>query len=559
MNSNFPEHSPVEATVHRNKARVSNVWLIPLIAAAIGVWLVWQHIQSRGQIVEIRFETAEGVSSRKTKILCRSVEIGIVESVSLTKDLGGVRVFARVDQEHRRLLRKDSRFWVVRPRIGGSGISGLGTIVSGTHIELDPGSDKALTDKFQGLEDPPITAQGTPGVRLTLISKEAGSLGSGSPVYFRGVAVGQIEAISFDADSGRVSFDTFVKDPYDKLVTSSSKFWNISGFKVDLSSEGFEVQIGSVESLLAGGVAFDYPNKERIGENISDGHEYILYEDLEKSEAPKLDLTLSYQLFFDDSVRGLKIGAPVEYRGIRVGTVTDISLVGAPYQMESRIPVMIQLAPNRLVEVDGDLNIAAMDFLSANIQEGLRASLKTGNIITGQLFVDLDFEEDPSPMPLILSDIGPKPSLPTIPTVSAGITRIEDKLIAILEKMDGLKIQEVLEQGTQTMAAFSDTAQDSKDLIADLRDTTLRLNKMLEAPEIHSLPENIQLSLKSFQSTIESYGQNSNFQGDLTRTLEELRYSIRSINRLAETVERRPNSLIFGRKKGKPSAPRAKP
>ena len=239
------------------KEQFSSIWLIPLIALLIGGWMVYQHWSTQGPVVTLNFATATGIEAGKTRVKALSVDIGKVESVELNRARDGVVVKARLSKSAEPLLNTDSQFWVVRPRIGTEGISGLDTLLSGAYIQLEPGNSKEITYRFSGLESAPVTPPNTPGLRLTLMNDSGGTLYVGDPISYRGFNVGRVEATEFDAETRTGRYQVFINAPFDKLVNSNSRFWSSSGINLDLSAEGVQLQTDSLATLLSGGVSFD--------------------------------------------------------------------------------------------------------------------------------------------------------------------------------------------------------------------------------------------------------------------------------------------------------------
>lgn len=542
--------APIEK---RNPRRLSSVWLIPFIAIALGAWLVWNHYLSLGPIATIAYETGDGVIAGKTKVRCRSVDVGTVVAVNLTGDLQGVRTTIRMDKDARHLLREDSQFWIVRPRVSGAGvISGLGTIVSGSYIELAPGVSDELSSRFVGLERPPVTPLSVPGLRVTLLANEAESLAAGSPISFKGITVGRIESRDFQGDHGEVKFDAFIEDTYAHLVTSNTRFWNAAGIDLSLSADGFRMRTGSLGSLVAGGVEFGLPEGTDSGAPTSDGTVFRLHQDREKPNNQPINARLTYMLLFKESVRGLRAEAPVEFRGIPVGSVTSISFDHYPQDPDHRVPVLIKIDPD-LIADHGHGDDAGTDSISECVQEGLRASLKTGSLLTGQLFVDLDFKPNAEPAEVV--QIG---EYATLPTASSGLARIEDKLVLVLDKLEALPVEPVLDTTTQVLVSIDAATKEAQETLASLTKASESLEALLNSESTQSVPIEIQNTLASIQKSLEGVGQDSVLYRDLYRTLDELRDSLQSIRQLADGVERKPNSLLFGKGGTKPAKPRAK-
>jgi len=537
------------APVRRSRRRISPIWIVPIVAAALGVWLVVQYYASLGPLATVSFETASGVTAGKTTVQRRSVQIGVVETVRLSEDHNEVIMDLRIDADAEDLLREDTRFWIVRPRVGGGGISGLGTIVTGSYIEIDPGTSDTERYSFEGLETPPATPQDVPGLRLKLISDEAGSLDQGSSVSYKGIKVGKIEKRTFVTTDNEVVFDVFIEEAYQGLVAGNTRFWNTAGIDLELGSEGIQLRTGTLDSLLTGGVEFDTPDTELASIPVKSGQEFTLYDSRRRVEESLVVLKpkLTYLLMFEDSVRGLNIDAPVEFRGIRVGSVVGISFDYAPGDPLRRIPVLIQLDPSALSDEpvlsrdDGALRIAE------RVQEGLRATLKTGSLLTGQLFVNLTLKSDALP-----AEVGTLGEYRTLPTESSGLARLEDKIVMFLDKLQALPLEETVSGATDALAEIQEASKALKDAVEEV-------DTLLASEGVQNLPQRIDEALENFNSVLAGLEPDSVLYRDLSTTTEELRDSLRSIKVLVDGIERKPNSLIFGRGGGKIEPPRAKP
>lgn len=535
-----------EAPIRRRRQRLSAVWVIPIVAALLGMWLVWEHYFLQGPLVEVSFETAEGIVAGKTVVQCRSVAVGMVEGVRLKKDLKGVNVTMRVDRASDGLLHKDTRFWVVRARVGESGISGLDTLFSGSYIELDPGRSEELADTFVGLEAPPITPQGVPGLHVTLIAEEAGSLGPGSSVTYKGLKAGKIESRTFDSVSGQVKFGAFIQGEYGKLITDKTHFWNVSGIDLQVGAGGVQLHTGTLESLISGGVSFDVPPPGVPSEPAKDGQTFALYDSYEDTQKVVLHPRTTLLLLFENSVRGLSVGAPVEFRGIQVGTVTGISFAYVRDNPLYRVPVLISVDPSPITQNNPDDPAAVEAIIERSVRAGLRATLKTGSLLTGQLFVDLDFQQD-APAAEVTEVEGYK----TIPTISSGLGRLEDKIVGLLDKIQALPLDTTVTNANGALAEIRDTAAHAKGAVANL-------DKLLGSDGAQALPDELKRSLNSLRQTLDGFDQNSPFYRDLSQTLQDLTETLRSIDSLSATIQRKPNSLLFGLPSGDVQPPKGK-
>ncbi|MBW2536896.1 MAG: MCE family protein [Deltaproteobacteria bacterium] len=340
-----------QATVSERKRRVSSIWLVPIVALVIGIWMVVHTLLSRGPEIRIVFASGAGLEADKTKIKYRDVGVGLVESVGLAEDLESVVVTAQLDKAAASLLRDDTQFWVVRPRVGPGSVSGLGTLLSGGYIQLAPGTGDEGRRDFGGLETPPVTPAGTPGLKLTLTSDRAGSVSTGDPILYKSYRVGRIESADFDVSSQTMHYAAFIEAPYDDLVNSATRFWNASGISLRLGADGIELETASLESLLIGGVAFGVPEGVTPGNPVAAGETFDLYPNLPSVNERPYRHGLQYVVRFPQSVRGLQPGAPVEWRGIQMGRVERLMLkemAAMDIRGEGRpIAVLVRLEPAR--------------------------------------------------------------------------------------------------------------------------------------------------------------------------------------------------------------------
>ncbi|MFC7337252.1 intermembrane transport protein PqiB [Haloferula chungangensis] len=539
-----------QATV-RHRRRISNVWIIPIVAFLLAGWLIWKNYSDKGPLVSVKFETADGIKAGETEVRCRSVRIGVVEKVSLADDIGSVTVDLRIAPTAEDLLRSNSRLWVVRPRVTASDISGLGTLITGAYIELEPGSDKKPASHFIGLEEPPVTSANVPGLRLTLIADDAGSLGTGAPIYYRGFEVGKVERRTLDIEARRIRYEVFIKDEYADLVNSGTRFWNTSGIDVSAGADGFKFRTPSFQAMVVGGASFAVPKGVVSGEPAEDGSVFTLYEDESAARDASFDVDRKALLFFDHSVRGLNRGAPVEFRGIPIGRVVDVTFKYSP-PGDSRVPVLIEFDTNTLRRATEDESDGTL-LLSEAVRKGLRAKLGTGSLLTGAMFVDIDFV--PDAFPATLGKLG---EFDVIPTESSGIAQLEAKINALLAKLQALPLDD-------TLAKFGNAADETAKTVADARDTMGsiesaldEMTKLLGSDETQNVTKELNATLAELRTSVESLGPAGAMQGDLRRTLDELRSALRSFDSLSRSLDEKPNSLLFGRDSSGNPTPKAR-
>lgn len=499
-----PKGPPVAPVVKPKKHHFSAVWIIPVVAALFGLFLVWKYYSQRGPEVTVRFETAEGIVAGKTPVLCRSVNIGTVEKVQLTDKLK-VKVTMQMTSDAEDLLVQDTQIWVVRPRYGASGISGLSTIVSGNYLEIEPGLSKKERYHFVGLEQPPVTPKGVPGLHIKLIAEEAGGIDPGSPITYKGLGVGKIETRTFLPKTGQVEFDAFIQGDYGRLVRRGSKFWNISGIDLEVGANGVKLRTGTLEALLLGGVTFNEPGPDVKSPPVADGTVFTLFDSFEDTQKFLMQNPLPYLLLFTESVRGLNPEAPVEFRGVRIGTVEGVSFKYLPNDPGRRVPVLIRIDPELITELPDSWD-ASRAFIAKNVENGLRASLKSGNLLTGQMFIDLDFQKDMKPAEV--RDFGGYKILPTAP--AGGLAQIQEQASALLTKLQALPLEKTVNNASDALASIKSAADDLK-------------------------------------KTASGFNDNSPLYHNLSETLRQLDSTLRSLRSLTNTLERKPNSIIFGK------------
>ncbi|ATF93396.1 paraquat-inducible protein B [Cedecea neteri] len=545
------ENKSGEAKVQKVK-NWSPVWIFPIVTALIGAWILFYHYSHQGPEVTLITANAEGIEGGKTTIKSRSVDVGVVESAQLTDDLHHVEIKARLNSGMEKLLHKDSVFWVVKPQVGREGISGLGTLLSGAYIELQPGTKGEQPENYALLDAPPLAPPDAKGIRITLDSKKAGQLTPGDPVLFRGYRVGSVETSTFDTNKRAISYQLFIAAPNDRLITSNVRFWKDSGIAVDMSSQGMRVEMGSLTTLFSGGVSFDVPDGWEWGKPVESGTDFQLFDDQKSIQDSLFTDHIDYLMFFKDSIRGLQPGAPVEFRGIRLGTVAQVPFFNESMRQklndDFRIPVLIRIEPERLKNMVGN-EADIPSNLKALIQRGLRASMKTGNLITGALYIDLDFYPNEKTVTEIPSISG----YPVIPTMSGGLAQIQQKLLETLNKINNLPISPMLEQATNTLG-------ESQKTMRHLQQTLDNLNKITASQSMQQLPEDMQKTLRELNRSMQGFQPGSAAYNKMVADMQRLDQVLRELQPVLRTLNDKSNSLIFEAKDKKdPQPKRAQP
>jgi paraquat-inducible protein B len=532
---------PEAAASPKRRWSLSLVWLIPIVAVVIGGWLAVKAIQERGPTITITFKTAEGLEAGKTKLKYKYVDVGVVKEIALNKDRSGVTVTVDLVKGTERALVEDTRFWVVRARVGTGGVSGLGTLFSGAYLGVDIGKSTKPRRDFTGLETPPIVTGETPGRQFVVRSQNLGSLDIGSPLYFRRVPVGEVVAHSLDQDGTGVTLKVFVDAPYDQYVTKNSRFWNASGIDVTVDASGIKVETQSLVSILAGGIAFETPTESSTDPPAEMDTVFTLFSDRKAAMARPDVEVFPAVLYFSESLRGLSPGAPVDFNGIILGEVTDITAEFNPATKMLRFPVAIVLYPERmrarsrgtLSQPTPEEQRARMDML---IAAGVRAQLKTGNLLTGQLYVAFDFFPN-SPKTKI--DWTKTP--PEFPTVPGGLVELQVTLHRIAKQIDKLPLGQISSDLRFALQSLNRTLESTNALVKQLDKDV--------APVARGALEDARRALQTAERTL---GAEAPLQHDMREALRELTRAAQTLRVLGDFFERHPEALIRGKKEDEP-------
>ncbi len=545
---------PTPAVQHRRS--ISLVWLVPAVTLLIGGWLIFTTMRDKGPEITITFKTAEGLEPGKTLIKYKDVEVGKVVAVRFSEDYHHVTITAQMAKDSEVLLKRSTRFWVVKPRLSLRGVSGLSTLVSGAYIELDPGKGVFQT-RFTGLEKPPLIKMDTAGTKVELVADKLGSIDAGSPIYYQGISAGEVLGYDLANDNKSVFIHAFIHAPFDALVRSNTKFWNVSGVDVTMNADGFNVHTESMLSLIYGGIAFETPHAEKHKSESIDGLVFTLYKDHRTIVEQGFTRKMKFVAFFDSSVRGLAPGAPVEFKGIKVGQVTDLRLEFNMKDATFRIPVLIEIEPERVVPIGGSKGASPYETFKKLVQKGLRAQLETGSLLTGKLFVALDMHPG-TPIKLVgaVKDI---PEMPTIPGGFAQLTASAKKILDKLEKVEtdkiGAELLSIL-HGVNGVVNRPELQQSLTDFHASLSS----FRSILAKVDAHAEPiaGNLDQLLASGHATLDKAQEtlglinamakpDSPLQFKIIRLSDDLSDAARAIRSFLDLLERHPNSIIFGK------------
>ncbi|CAI8786031.1 intermembrane transport protein PqiB [Pseudomonas neuropathica] len=526
--------APGQAPVKTRRFSISLVWIVPIVAVLVGISLVVHNVMQEGPTIIVNFKTGSGLTANKTEVKYRNVVIGQVTDVELSNDQKSVDATIKLSKQAETFTREDSQFWVVRPRIGAGGVSGIDTLLSGDYIGADIGQADNRAKHFKGLENPPPITYGEPGKRFMLHAPDLGSLDIGSPVYYRKIPVGQVVTYALNPEGKGVDIEVFIHAPNDAFVTENTRFWNASGIDINVGANGFAVKTESLSTMLVGGIAFRAPDYSPNDVAAADDKDFELFADQQSALAPPNGKAQYMVLRFDQSLRGLKVDAPVEFLGMEIGRVVGINLDFDAKKRTFPLNVGIVIYPQRLGQAykkmltefkhDPNDEAAGIRLLGTFVDNGLRAQARSGNLLTGQLYVALDFFPkaekvafDPSARPVVL------------PTVPGSLEQLQEKLEAMVDKLNKLPVERI--------------AGNLDSNLVELRKGLSQFNAKT-LPGVQSTLADVSKTLQSASSTL---AEDSPQREKLTETLDELGRMSRSLRELSDYLGRHPESLIRGR------------
>jgi paraquat-inducible protein B len=531
------DDSGVAEAVVGKPSRFSIIWLVPIVAAVIGGWLVFKAFTEEGPTITITFETADGLTAGKTKIKFRNVEVGTVDSIELAKDLEHVVVKAKMTPGSRPYLREGTRFWVVRARVTAGEVQGLGTLLSGAYIGIDPVAEGPKRKEFVGLEKAPVIETDQEGRRFRFTTRQLGSLSSGAPIYYRQFSVGRVLDYRLELD-GSISGEMFVYGPYDQLIKENTKFWNASGVEASLTADGFHVDTQSLTSILVGGIAFDTPESLALRAEVKEDHEFFIYENRLESLQREYTIEEHWVMIFEESVRGLTVGSPIEFYGLKIGEVVDITFEFDYEILQFRVPVLIKFEPERLLGEEAKSSDVKRD--RALIARGWRAQLGSGNLLTGGKVINFVLDSDAP-----AAEVGEWRGYPTFPTIPSALRNLSADIGRVVDKIGQVPFDEIGANLNQAIAGINEIVNgpELKNSIASLGRLADQLGNDV-APALNSVLTKAELTLDSARKQIAADSVTSH---ELRRLLTELGDTAQSIRTIVEYLERNPEALIKGK------------
>jgi paraquat-inducible protein B len=540
--SRGPDLTDIPSAVAKPKRKSSPqlIWLIPIVAVLIGGWLAVKTILEQGPTITITFKTAEGIEAGKTKVKYKNIDIGEVKSIGFSKDLERVEVKAEMGKGVDRHLVEDVRFWIVKPRISGGQVSGLGTLFSGSYIQMDRGESKTRREEFEGLEVEPFNTDDIPGRQFIIQGKDLGSHDVGTPVMFRRIRVGKVAVNELNQDGSGVTLKIFVESPYDKFVNSNTRFWDVSGINITADAEGVKVNTEGLMAIMLGGIAFEAPAGSEALPQADPDTVFPLFSDHAAAMKQPERETLVFTMYFEESLRGLTVGAPVELNGVAIGEVRGI-LTGFDQKFgRFRFPVDVAIYPGRLRALSRErLADPTPAEQKANIdrivEAGLRAQMKTGSLLTGQMYVSLGMFPDAAP-----AKINWATSPPEFPTHPGMMVELQATLMNISKKLENMPIDKIGGDLRVTLQSLNRTLVGAEQMVK-------RMDKEV-APAAKLALDDARRLLVTTEQTLSS---DSPLQQDLRTSLRDLSRAAQSLRELTELLERQPESLIRGKKESK--------
>jgi len=528
-NSHFSSENIEEALWQEKRKRISAVWIVPIVALIVGAWLIVSNINAKGPVIQITFQSAEGVKAGKTVIKYKDIEVGKVTNVAFNKDLSSVIVTAEMTKNMKPYLSEKSKFWIMKARVGLNQVEGLDTLLSGVYIVMDP--EKGLQEKkeFEGLDTIPVISTDEKGTRYFLKAQDIGSIDLGSPIYYKRLNAGRVISYHLSKDSRSVEIEIFIKAPFDKLIYNNTRFWNASGITANIGADGVELHTESLTALLTGGLAFDNLITQQKEEKASKGHYFTLYQTQKEAKALHYNRELYFWVYFQSSVRGLSEGAPVEFRGVKIGEVVSFSLIGNADAAKFEIPILIKIEPERFMILPHKNKNSKKgvneSVLQKLIEKGFRAQLKSGNLITGELYIDLDMYQNVPSATLVK-----KEGLYVLPAVPGTIESLKSDIQTLLDRLASVPFEEI---GKELQMS-----------IKDLRTSTIpKIDATIQSTD--SMMKNAGTTIKVLQKNY--LDSNAEINKKIIKLIEEMTKTSRSVKNLSDYLERHPDSLLKGK------------
>ncbi|PIT53812.1 paraquat-inducible protein B [Snodgrassella alvi] len=535
MSQTENESTQTTATVKHTPPFNVLVWTIPVLALLTGAWLFIQHLRHTGPEITLYINDADGIEINTTAIKVLNVTVGKVTSISISPDEKGVQIKAQMSADVKDMLRKDTQFWIVKPRIDQSGITGLNTLVSGSYIAFTPGHSKEKAETFTVADLPPVSAISQSGIRLSLKGHSDKLLTPGSPVLYGDISAGRIEKADFDPKDNSVHYQVYINSPYDSLIGDKVKFWLQTGIQVTASGGGVHIDSAPLPALLSGAIAFK-TMFEGKGKPVTNNTEFTLYNSERELDNLPTKRAQYYVVFFQQSVRGLSVGAPVEYQGINIGSVADVPYFALNDShrlfQHGWVPVRLRIEPGRM-----EINASQQDDkiwqqqIQQALNKGLSASLEKDNLLTGNQYISLTQAQ---PGKSLLKPVAHYQGYTVIGTSNTGFDMIQNQVSTLLTKLNNLPIEHSMHQLDSTLA--------------QLKTTLASADRLLAQNKTQQLPAELTATLKELRTTLQGVSSTSPLYSDIQQTLKSIDSTLKEAQPTLKTLKQQPNALIFNRR-----------
>ena len=520
-----PPYEADDAAINK-KRELPLIWLLPLCALLVSVWLIYKTISEKGPVITITFPSANGLEIDKTKIKYLDVEVGKVTDIAINEDLKTIEVTAEMHKESSAYLTDNTQFWVVRPQIGLSGVSGLGTLMSGAYIAIKP--EKGKDERhFTGLDTPPVLETNALGKKFILETTNIGSMGPGTTISFHGIEVGEVLEYKLADNADNIKLTVFVNSPYDQFIRTNTHFWIDSGIDLSAGADGFKLRTGPLASLLVGGIAFRTSSEDKATDIVPENTPFQLFDNYEQSDQVIYHRTIKAVMYFNESVRGLNIDAPVMLRGIPIGKVIGITLQIDDKTADILIPVVVEIEPDRIVKINTSGTMTVNERVGRLVAKGLRAQLQTGSLLTGQLYIALDLFPESK---VVMHDNNT--GYLEFPTTPNALTQMTNSAHAIMDKIAKLPLETMTTEINKTLQSLQGTSKAATTTLTTASGTLAGADK----------------TMSSAQHILSTLEPGSTTQYELNQLLKELTQTAVSVRQLTDYLEEHPDSLIRGKK-----------
>ncbi len=535
----MPQNTNLEST---KKFHFNTIWFVPLIALIVASWMLYSNWSAQGIQITIVAHDADGLEAGKTKIKTRNVDLGEVTSIKLSDDYKNTIITVQMKKGTAKLLTKNTKFWVEKPRVGREGISGLGTIMSGAYINMQPSQEGEKQDTFTMLTQPPLSTSDDHGIRIRLYSENNSKLEVGAPVHFRGYEVGYIESVNFDIKKGAILYRLFIKAPYDSLVNNTVQFWMTPGLAVKGSAKGLEVKMDSLETFVSGGISFGAINTDLVPQPVKDLTEFQLFSTREQAVNHRYDQHISFIVMLKGNMSGLEPGAAVEFNGLRIGTVTEVpyngmTLDSLSVQQAPQVPVLINIEPQRFSNQFKNAKLTLDQWKEKCIEgfnAGMRATLSTSNLLTGSKIVSVAFTAPDPEYSLQYYD-----QYPVFPTTNDSLASMQNKVETLLDTLSKLPLD-------KSVAELNNTLTSATNAIDSINSIGKKVDALLAQKATQSLPQELANSLNALNNTLQHYQAQGEIGQNLNQTLKILKQDLEDLQPLINQLKQKPNALIFG-------------